>query len=78
MHYRPLIGHQGISIHLHNTTLYNSIFRFDDEALVNTHVWGANAFAAPVLHIRKLADGHLFSTYTQSFEAVWKESHAAT
>jgi hypothetical protein len=35
-------------------------------------VWSANAFGAPVLHIRRLADGHLFSTYIQSFEAVWK------
>jgi hypothetical protein len=30
MHYRPLVGHTGISVHLHDTTLYNSIYRFDD------------------------------------------------
>jgi transcriptional regulator with XRE-family HTH domain len=77
MHYRPLIGHPRVSIHLHDSTLYNSIFRFDDEALINAHVWGANAFAAPVLHVRRLANGHLFNTYMQSFEAVWKESRPA-
>ena len=33
-----------MSIHLHDTTLYNSIYRFDDELLVNTHVWGWNAY----------------------------------
>jgi hypothetical protein len=78
IHYRPLIGHPRVSIHLHNTTLYNSIFRFDDEALINTHVWGANAYSAPVMHIRKLGGGHLFSTYMQSFEAVWENSRPAT
>ena len=38
IHYRSLIGLDGISVHLHDTTLYNSIFRFDDEMLVNTHL----------------------------------------
>jgi hypothetical protein len=27
-------------IRLHDTPLYNSIYRFDDELLVNTHVYG--------------------------------------
>ena len=49
MHYRPLIGQPRISIHLHDTTLYNSIYRFDDGLLVNTHVWGWNAYGAPNL-----------------------------
>ena len=37
----------------HGTTLYNSIYRVDDEMLVNTHVYGVNAYAAPVLHLRR-------------------------
>lgn len=77
MHYRPLLGHPRISIHLHDTTLYNSIYRFDDELLVNTYVWGWNAYGAPVLHVRRLAGGRLFSTYAQSFEAIWEESQPA-
>jgi hypothetical protein len=74
MHYRPLIGHPRISVHVHDTTLYNSIYRFDEELLANAHVWGWNAFAAPVLHVRRLGGGRLFSTYVQSFEAVWERS----
>jgi hypothetical protein len=35
MHYRPLIGVPNIEINVHGTTLYNSIYRFDDELLVN-------------------------------------------
>lgn len=78
MHYRPMIGHEGVSVHLHDTTLYNSIYRFDDEMLVNAHLYATNAFAAPVLHLRRLAGGHLFANYAQSFEAVWEGSTPAT
>ncbi len=38
--YRPLDGVPGIDIRCHGTTLYNSIYRFDEEMLVNTHVYG--------------------------------------
>ena len=78
LHYRPLIGHERISVHLHDTTLYNSVFRFDDEMLVNTHLYATNAYAAPVLHLRRLAGGQLFANYAQSFEAVWEGSTPAT
>jgi hypothetical protein len=78
MHYRPLIGHPDVSVHVHDTTLYNSIYRFDDEMLVNAHVYGTNAYGAPVLHLRRLAGGRLFSTYAASFDAVWERSIPAT
>jgi hypothetical protein len=51
-----------------------SIYRFDDELLANAHVWGVNAYMAPVLHLRRLAEGSLFDTYAGSFEAVWATS----
>ncbi|MGI9614680.1 MAG: XRE family transcriptional regulator, partial [Acidimicrobiales bacterium] len=41
--YQPHIEHGCMGIRLHATTLYNSIFRFDDEMLVNTHVYGIPA-----------------------------------
>jgi hypothetical protein len=77
MHYRPLIGQQGVRVHLHDTTLYNSIYRFDDEMLVNTHLYATNAYAAPVLHLRRLDGGQLFANYLQSFEAAWEHSTPA-
>lgn len=77
MHYRPLIAQQGVSVHVHDTTLYNSIYRFDDEMLVNAHLYATNAFAAPVLHLRRLAAGQLFANYAQRFEAVWEASTPA-
>ncbi|MFC4514081.1 helix-turn-helix domain-containing protein [Streptomyces ehimensis] len=71
MHYRPLVGVPGIEIRTYGTTLYNSLYRADDQLLVNAHIWGANAFAAPVWHLRRNGDGGVFDTYAQSFDAVW-------
>ncbi|MFJ8670998.1 XRE family transcriptional regulator [Streptomyces sp. NPDC093589] len=71
MHYRPLLGVPGIQIRTHGTTLYNSIYRADDQLLANAHVWGANAYAAPVWHLRRYGTGGVFDTYSQSFDAVW-------
>nr|WP_153426569.1 helix-turn-helix transcriptional regulator [Streptomyces alkaliphilus] len=72
MHYRPLLGTPNIEIRTHGTTLYNSLYRADDQMLVNAHVWGVNAFAAPVWHLQRGREGGVFDTYTQSFDEVWK------
>ncbi|MFH8882130.1 XRE family transcriptional regulator [Streptomyces californicus] len=74
MHYRPLASEPGIEIRTHGTTLYNSLYRADDEILVNAHVWGINAYAAPVWHLRSSGSGGMFGTYEDSFEAVWKSA----
>ncbi|MEU2116041.1 XRE family transcriptional regulator [Streptomyces sp. NPDC016459] len=71
MHYRSLVGAENVEIRTHGTTLYNSIYRGDDQCLVNAHVWGANAYAAPVWHLRRSGDGGMFDTYAASFDAVW-------
>lgn len=69
--YKPLAETPGAEIRVHGTTLYNSIYRFDDEMLVNTHVHGFMAAHAPVLHLRRLSGGDLFETYAESFQGVW-------
>ncbi len=71
-HYKPLLQEEGVAVRQHGTTLYNSIFRFDDDMLVNTHAWGSNAYRSPVLHLRRVDGGSMFNTYATSFEAVWK------
>ena len=73
-YYMPFANHPGISIKLHATTLYNSIFWFDDDMLVNTHVYGVPAHFAPVLHLRHLSSGTLFQTYARSFDRVWDQT----
>lgn len=69
--FKPLDGVPNVAIRSHGTTLYNSIYRFDDDMLVNTHVYGFMAAHAPLLHLRRLAGGDLFETYSESFDAVW-------
>ncbi len=63
---------------LHNTTLTNSIFRFDNEMIINTHVYGFQRVDAPSLHLRRLSTGDLFETYSESFESVWNLTKPAT
>ncbi|MGH3341516.1 MAG: DUF5919 domain-containing protein [Carbonactinosporaceae bacterium] len=69
----------GVEVRLHDATLYNSIYYADDEMLVNTHVYGAVAADAPVLHLRDARagasgsrdKGGMIATYRDSFERVW-------
>ena len=74
VHYRELIGRDGVELRLHSTVLYNSIYRADDEVLVNPHVYGVSAAQAPVLHFRRHGESELFATYLASFDRVWQSA----
>jgi hypothetical protein len=67
----PLAKIENIEVRLHDTILYNSIFRADDQLLVNTHIYGTMANNAPVFHLRRIAGGDIVSAYLESFERVW-------
>ncbi|MER6946544.1 XRE family transcriptional regulator [Nonomuraea sp. NPDC000554] len=58
-------------IRLHRTVLYNSIYRADDDLLVNTHAYGTPAAEAPVIHLRAAEPAAAAATYLASFEGVW-------
>ncbi|MFF8604420.1 XRE family transcriptional regulator [Streptomyces sp. NPDC015346] len=70
-YYRPLLAEAGCEVRLHDTTLYTSLFRYDDNLLVNPHVWGQPASANPLLHLRRAEAGGWFDNYAHSFSAVW-------
>ena len=74
VNFGPLISMPGIEFRLHGTVLYNSIYRADDHMLVNAHVYGIPAYLAPILQLRRLPGADLFTTYLNSFEAVWATS----
>jgi hypothetical protein len=76
--YQPLLTVDGVEVRLHRTVLYNSIYRADEELLVNSHLYGAAAAYAPVLHLRQSGPGDLASTYLDSFERVWSGSVTLT
>lgn len=59
------------SIRLHDTTLYASILRFDDDLLVNWHLYGAPAADSPVLQLHRASGRGLAETVAASFERVW-------
>lgn len=68
--YKELRDLENVAICYHDTILYNSIYRFDDDMLINTHLYGTPAAYAPVLHLRRLGGGELFDSYLASFSRV--------
>jgi transcriptional regulator with XRE-family HTH domain len=64
----------GCEVRLHNTTVYASIFRYDDQALINPHIWGSPASANPIQHLRRIGNECPFEKYTASFDRVWEQS----
>jgi transcriptional regulator with XRE-family HTH domain len=69
--FRPLQKIENVEVRLHSTILYNSIYRSDDQLLVNTHIYGMMANNAPTFHLRKIPGGDMVNTYLESFERVW-------
>ncbi|MFF2022266.1 helix-turn-helix domain-containing protein [Streptomyces sp. NPDC058171] len=65
-----------VQIRLHDTPLYNSIYRFDDEMIVNVHAYGVLAAFTPVMRLRRI-DGAYFNTYVESYERVWASARPA-
>jgi len=74
VNYTKLFELPGVEFRVLRTVLYNSIYRADDELLVNTHIHGVGAYLAPVLHIRRLPQGTMFASYAESFERVWADA----
>jgi len=68
---RPAFRSASVEVRLHSTVLYNSIYRFDNDILVNSHAYGAPAAQSPVLHYRRFDGGRVFNHYLASFERVW-------
>lgn len=71
--YRPIIE-AGAELRLHDTVLYNSIYRADKELLVNAHVYGHPASHAPIIHLQQQGCEGAVTTYLDSFERVWRGS----
>ncbi len=73
----PVLAEPEVSVRAHATTLYCSMFRFDDDLLANHHLLGAPANHSPVVHIRRLVGGRLFDHHLKSFERVWSSASEA-
>jgi hypothetical protein len=73
--YRSLRDVQGVEIRLHRTVLYNSIYRADDDLLVNTHAYGTPAANVPVIHLTHTDEQGLAATYLSSMTRIWTSAH---
>lgn len=60
-----------VEIRLHQTFLYNSIYRSDDQLLINQHIYGIPDIHSPVAALRRAADGEMTRTYLGAFELIW-------
>ena len=69
--YAPLSELDGVQIRLHQTALYNSLYRADAEILVNAHIYATPAANAPTWHVRATDNADMLTTYLASYEHVW-------
>jgi len=76
-HFQPLRDVTNASVHLHDSPMYNSVFRCDDDMFVTPHLYGLSGYAAPLLHIRKLGQGGLFDSFADHFENLWETTRPA-
>jgi transcriptional regulator with XRE-family HTH domain len=64
----------GLSIGLHDRHLYSTVYRFDDEMLLSTHLIGQHGHQHPVWHLQRTGPESMFDRYLGEFEQVWSHS----
>jgi hypothetical protein len=72
LHYlEPLRECDGAELRYHDTPMYNSVFRFDDDMFVTPHVFGRPGRLSPLLHLRRRQEDGIFDNYLAHLEDVW-------
>ncbi|MGV9362286.1 helix-turn-helix domain-containing protein [Amycolatopsis sp. NPDC003731] len=66
-----VVGLDGVEVRTHGEILYNSLYRFDDDLLVNGHAFGALAGQSPVMHLKRQPNGQMWDHFMRSFERTW-------
>ena len=69
--YRPLNEVENVEIRVHRAVLYNSIYRADDQLLVNQYVYGIPAAHAPVFYLRDTGDAEMAGLYLEILDRLW-------
>lgn len=75
---RPLALSGHVELRLHEVLLYNSIYRIDNQALVNQHLYGIASARAPIYHLLKSDEGEMFDFYLSSFDRIWSDASPVT
>lgn len=72
----PLFDRAGVEIRLLDAPADYVIHRYDDELLLILHVIAVDADHAPLLHLRRTADGGLFDRLAAYYDELWqRDSH---
>jgi hypothetical protein len=61
----------GLQIRTHQTTLYTSMFRVDDDMIVNFHIYGSPGRNNPAMVFARADEPRLWATFDQAFSRVW-------
>jgi hypothetical protein len=69
--YRLLGDVENAEIRLHRAVLFNSIYRADDQLLVNQYVYGIHATSSPVFTLQKTTNSGMAAAYLDAYERVW-------
>ncbi|WP_237076646.1 phospholipase D family protein [Mycobacteroides abscessus] len=68
---RPYATTSGLDVRTHETTLYTSIFRVDDDMIINFHIYGSPGRNNPVMIFSRSQEPRLWATLEQAFDRVW-------
>lgn len=71
---KPLVEGASGAVRRSGATLYASIMRFDDDVLLNTHLWGTPAGDAPVFALRSRDGDCLAAHVIASSDRVWDQA----
>ena len=68
----------GLQIRTHQTTLYASMFRVDDDMILNFHIYGSPGRNNPVMVFARADEPRLWATFDQAFNRVWDNAKPLT
>ena len=70
----PHLHTPGVQVRSHRTTLYTSIFRVDDDMIINFHVYGSPGRNNPVMIFSRRDQPRLWATFEDAFTRVWDQA----
>lgn len=75
---RPYTTTPGFAVRTHETTLYSSIFRVDNDVIINFHIYGSPGRDNPVMIFSRQQEPRLWATFERAFTRVWDDAQPLT
>jgi len=70
-----LLRSNQFELRLHRDVIYSSLYRVDDELLVNQHAHRVPAAQSPLFHYRRTDESEIFDAYAASLEKIWSSAN---